>query len=142
MKAIYLFILFGVAGWMIELFFTSLEMRKINFALDKVWHTPFLPIYGFGGIYLMAIQPVFQSLPLLARGLMYGISMTALEFTAGIICELIWKRKLWDYTSNSRFNIYGYVDAEHFLYWTALGLVFEQFVFPMSLKLLTQLHLA
>ncbi len=139
MTWLYIFILFGFAGWLLELVFRSWD--KGGPALNEFhWRLPFLPIYGFGALYLVGLQPTFQSLPFFGRGLIYALALTAIEFTCGIGTELFFKKRFWDY-SKKPFNLYGHIDLETFFYWFALGMAFEALLFPAGLKLLAFLRL-
>lgn len=134
MNLFYSFLIFGFLGWILELVFKSLETRKLAF--DQFhWRLPFLPIYGFGAMYLTSVTSFFLNYPLLARGILYALSLTAIEFMGGIVCEAITGRKFWDY-SKKPFNLYGYIDLEHFVYWFVLGVGFELLIYPTSIKML------
>jgi uncharacterized membrane protein len=132
MSIIYGFLICGFLGWLAELSLKSVEARRL--ATDQMhWRLPFLPIYGFGAVYLSLIQPVTQNQPLLFQGLIFALALSALEFFGGAATELIFKKKFWDY-SKTRYNIHGLVNLEHFVYWFALGIVFDQLIYPSGLN--------
>lgn len=135
MIILYIFLIAGFLGWLAELTFKSLEAGRFVLTFHKIHRLPFLPIYGFGALYLIAIQPAFIHLPILQRGIIYALALSALEFVGGIFSELIYRKRLWDYSSKA-FNIYGHVDLEHFIYWFTLGIIFDQIIYPVSLKMI------
>lgn len=135
MIILYIFLISTCIGYFLELGLKSLEAKR--FALDQMhWRVPLLPIYGIGALYLIAIQPTFSQLPLLLKGLIYAVSLSAIEYTGGIFCELVIKKRLWDY-SKKPFNIHGHVDLEHLIYWFALGVTFDQILYPAAINILS-----
>lgn len=135
----FLFFVGSVAGWVIELvfrrFFSSEnpEHRWIN---PGFCTGPYLPLYGFGlcTLYYAAQleRSIFTSSTLLARAavlVVMGLSMTLLEYIAGILCLRVAKVRLWDY-SNEWGNIRGIICPRFSLFWTVLGALYYFLIHP------------
>jgi len=120
-----------VSGWIIELIW------RRYFGLARRWlnpgflNGPWLPIYGFGTIFLyylsINILPIYLLIPL------FFFSMTLLEFVAGIFFIKVYKIRLWDYRGN-RLNIMGIICPFYSFLWTILGLVFYYYIHPILYK--------
>ncbi len=127
-----LFIIGGLLGSLIDTFYRSMTEQQFvfqgffsNLFGGKVI-LPFLPVYGFGIVLIYLLQPFALRQRLPTRLLIFGGSLTLLEFFAGVFVSLTLKNRLWDY-SNGFLNIYGHVDLLHALYWTVLGTVGSYF---------------
>ena len=140
----FLFFIGCIFGWVLELFFrrfapSNKEHRWIN---PGFLAGPYLPIYGFGlcALYLMAELERFiniESVPLkrAAIVILMCISMTAIEYIAGIIFIKGMNVKLWDYGSN-RFNIQGIICPLYSFCWGVLGAIYYFLVHPRILSAL------
>lgn len=130
----FLFIIGCVAGWVIELVF-----RKFFGAHnpDHKWINPgfligpYLPIYGFGLVvlFMLSLIPYLEFEGLLPKEdwartlvtiLIIGISLTVLEYIAGIIFIKWLHVRLWDY-SKCWGNIQGIICPRFSLFWTLGG---------------------
>ena len=105
-----LFVIGSLIGWVIELLFR-------RFVSQKKWMNPgfltgpYLPIYGFGVLVLYGVSNLSlgissQPVDIIVHILIIGVSMTLIEFIAGLIFIKGFKIKLWDY-SNRKWNIMG-----------------------------------
>lgn len=141
----FLFFMGSVTGWCIEVVFrkrfstTNPEHKWIN---PGFCTGPYLPIYGFGlcALYLLAgleavlpISGVFwrKAIPILAM----GVSMTVIEYLAGLFCLKVAHVRLWDY-SDCRGNIQGIICPAFSLIWTALGAAYYLLIHPHILNAL------
>ena len=145
LRLAYLFFLGSVFGWVLELlfrkFFSSAnpEHRWINpgFCVG-----PYVPLYGFGLCTLYAIASV-------AARLRFGgsvwshvlviavitVSMTALEYFAGVLMLKVAKVRLWDY-SDCWGNIQGLICPLFTFFWGVLGAAYLYLVHPYILDAL------
>lgn len=130
----FLFIIGCMAGWIIELIF-----RKFFGAHnpDHKWINPgfligpYLPIYGFGLVilFLISLIPYLEFSGYIpkegwAKSLLtiaiIGVSLTVLEYIAGIIFIKWLHVRLWDY-SKCWGNIQGIICPRFSLFWTLGG---------------------
>jgi uncharacterized membrane protein len=130
-QAIVLFAVYSFMGWIIEVVYRSISERE--FINAGFLYGPFLPIYGFGAAFIIALGLSIRSWPLPLELIVYGLVLTFIEYLTGFAFEKIFKLKLWDY-SDSRFNINGRVCLRFSLCWTALALIFVTFIHPTVLR--------
>ena len=129
----YLFFLGSLLGWGLEVLFRKFfsasnpEHRWINpgFCVG-----PYVPLYGFGLciLYLLAEMGYETGIENSAAGralLFFGmaVSMTVIEYLAGILLLKIAKVRLWDY-SMLRGNINGLICPLFSFFWALLGAVY------------------
>ena len=141
----FLFFVGSIFGWCLEVvfrrFFSSSnpERKWIN---PGFCTGPYLPIYGFGlcGLYLIALLE--RLIPIdnlvLKRGVLFllmAVSMTGIEYIAGIYCLKRGKVRLWDY-SDEWGNIQGIICPKFSLFWAVLGAVYYFFIHPYILDAL------
>lgn len=116
-------------GWCIESAIVSVSQRKpVNRGFLK---GPFLPIYGFGAITMIAsclwLPHDLQVEHIILVYIVGMIAATALELVAGILIENIFKVKYWDY-SGKFCNFRGYICLKSSLFWGVLTVVLVFFV--------------
>ena len=144
----YLFFIGSVLGWVLELFFRKFfsgsnpEHKWINpgFCVG-----PYLPLYGSGLciLYLLAMAGTVNGLEEsnVGRALLFvgmAVSMTLIEYIAGLISVKIFKVRLWDY-SKCWGNIQGLICPLFSFFWAVLGAVYYFFVHPHILNALAWL---
>jgi uncharacterized protein len=98
---------------------------------------PFCPIYGFGA--LLVIQSALMakhifsqaSMPIqIIISILIAIILTSLlEYLAGMIIEILFDSKWWDYC-NEKFNLHGRVCLKYSVYWGILAYVMLSLVNP------------
>ena len=130
-QAVILFAIYSFMGWTIEVTYRSFSERE--FINAGFLNGPFLPIYGFGATFIIALGFSIRSWPLPLELIVYGLVLTFIEYLTGFLFEKIFKLKLWDY-SDSRFIINGRVCLRFSLCWTALALIFVTFIHPTVLR--------
>lgn len=122
----FLFSVGSMAGWLLELvyrrFFSSAnpEHKWIN---PGFCTGPYLPLYGFGLCLLYLIASLETLLPQIHKaGLFFlmALSMTAIEYLAGIWTLKQSNVRLWDY-SDEWGNFQGIICPKFSLYWAILG---------------------
>ena len=135
----YLFFIGSLFGWILELFYRRFlsaanpERKWINpgFCVG-----PYVPLYGFGlcALYLFATLGTRYGLDAsggskwaLFAGM--ALSLTALEYVAGIISLKWLKVRLWDY-SREWGNVQGIICPKFSLFWAILGAVYYFGVHP------------
>lgn len=144
----FLFFVGSMAGWIIELLFrrflssSNPERKWIN---PGFCTGPYLPLYGSGlcALYLIAKAENARLLadPFWNKALFFiimAISMTAIEFIAGIISVKIFKVRLWDYNDEWG-NIMGIICPKYSLAWAALGAIYYFLIHPYILNALAWL---
>ncbi|MDC7126278.1 MAG: putative ABC transporter permease [Spirochaetales bacterium] len=115
-----------ILGWIIEL----LWRRAFE---DKRWFNPgflqgpWLPVYGVGTIFLYILCSF--SIPVYIRAILFLVSLTVLEYVAGLIFLKYFKIKLWDYSKHWA-NLQGLICPLYSLLWTILGFIFYFLIFP------------
>ena len=144
----YLFFIGSVLGWCLELVFrkffssASPEHKWINpgFCVG-----PYVPLYGFGLciLYLLAHLGQVTGMDSTAGGkalmfLCMAVSMTAIEYIAGILLLKLMKLRLWDY-SQLWGNIQGLICPLFSAIWAFMGAVYYFFVHPYILSALNWL---
>lgn len=144
----YLFFIGSVLGWVLELFFRKFfsgsnpEHKWINpgFCVG-----PYLPLYGSGLciLYLLAMAGTVNGLEEsdAGRALLFvgmAVSMTLIEYIAGLISVKIFKVRLWDY-SKCWGNLQGLICPLFSFFWAVLGAVYYFFVHPHILNALAWL---
>jgi len=132
-----LFVSGSLVGWIIELLFR-------RFISQKKWMNPgflvgpYLPIYGFGVIFLYAISNLplginIQWLNIVVRIIIIVVGITLIEFIAGLIFIKGLKVKLWDY-SDRKGNIMGIICPSFSIIWLVVGSLYYFFVNPFFVE--------
>jgi uncharacterized membrane protein len=102
---------------------------------------PFIPIYGFGAVFLIFLEFLIKQWSLPVKIVTYGIALTIIEYIAGFLLEKTFKLKLWDYSKN-KFNIHGRICLLFSLCWTALAIIFVLYIHPFVLQNLQLLDIS
>jgi uncharacterized membrane protein len=140
---LFLFFIGGVLGYILELTYRSV-MEK-HFINPGFLHGPFLPLYGFGLLILFSISniPLFNIniiwLKVILRIILIFVSLTLIEYIAGIIFIKEFNIKLWDY-SDQKGNIQGIICPLFSLVWGIIGTIFYFFINPLLITLLNSLN--
>ncbi len=140
----YLFFIGSTLGWVLELFFRKFfsganpEHKWINpgFCVG-----PYVPLYGFGLciLFLLAslgdangIQTVGGKILLFAA---MALSMTVIEYIAGIVSLKVLNVRLWDY-SKQWGNIQGLICPLFSFFWAVISAVYYFCIHPYILDAL------
>lgn len=122
----YVFILYGVAGWIYESCLVS--VRKKTFVNRGFLTGPIIPIYGCGALlFYMVFWDSRNDLLLVFVG--SAILATLLEYVTSLTMELIFHARWWDY-SQHRFNLNGRVSLMVSLFWGVLSIFMLQVLHP------------
>lgn len=141
----FLFFVGSLAGWVLELVFRNTVHKSERWVNPGFCTGPYVPLYGFGlcALFLLALleecslvaDPFWNKVVLFAA---MAVSMTVIEYAAGIFCLKILKVRLWDY-SDQRGNIQGIICPLFSLFWAALGAVYYFLIHPYILGALAWL---
>ena len=117
------FIICGLTGWCIEIFFTSLgSARKKDWHLQGHSSAWMFPIYGMAAGFDM-VYPKIKNWSALRRGFCYGILIMSGEYISGSILNAF-DVCPWDY-KNAKYSINGLVRMDYLPFWMVAGLFFE-----------------
>jgi len=133
-----LFSMGSIAGWILEVIFRRFfsganpERKWIN---PGFLAGPYLPLYGFSlcTIYFLSLIDVsFIQNPVLQDTVLFifmALSITAIEYVAGIIFIKGMHVELWDY-SHEKFNIKGIICLRFTIFWYILSAVYYFLIHP------------
>ncbi|MGC8764715.1 MAG: putative ABC transporter permease [Brevinematia bacterium] len=102
-------------GWCIETIYRSIRNKK--FINPGFLYGPFLPIYGFGAIFIYLADLYLGRISIFLKIPLWFIITSALEYISSWILEKIFSLKLWDY-SNHKFNLNGRISLTFSIIWT------------------------
>lgn len=119
------FIIYGLVGWCIEIFWTGLG-SLINgdttlYAWTYIW---MFPIYGLM-IFLEPIHNKIRSWPILLRGGIYSGLILITEFLTGTMLNYFIGECPWKY-QDTPYTIYGIIRLDYTPFWFIAGLLFEK----------------
>jgi uncharacterized membrane protein len=128
------FIIYSFLGWIMESIVRSVCERKwINTGFLK---GPFCPIYGIGAIIMFLFLEGFENKPILLFCIAI-IILTAWEYIVGVLLEIIFHTKYWDY-SNHKFNFRGRICLTNSICWGILGVLFVEYIHPYIQSVITK----
>lgn len=121
------FIFYSIIGWSVEVIYAT--VNKGIFVNRGFLNGPLCPIYGAGAtLVIIGLTPLENNLALLFAG---SVILTSLiEFLTGLILELIFNQKWWDYT-NEPFNIKGYICVKFSIMWGLACVFVMKIIQPM-----------
>lgn len=130
-KYLFIFCLFSVVGWVLELTYRSIINKKIvnpGFMTGCV-----VPLYGTGAVILNLICnlfiPIESKYKIIIIFVLSIILLSILEYFTGYALLKFFNLKLWDY-SKRKCNINGFICLEFSFIWGFLSLIFYKLVFP------------
>lgn len=126
---IFVFIMASVCGWIIELIYSSISLKRLN--IPGFAFGPYVPLYGMGAVIIIALcddKNIFK------RIMKIFTLTTVLEFIISYMLEMVVHRKWWDY-SNHFLNIDGRVCLLYSTYWVILGLLLLKYIKPLFEKI-------
>ena len=134
----FIFFIGSLAGWLLELIFRRF-FSKAN--PSRKWINPgflvgpYLPLYGFSlcVVYLLAhINVSFIHGAYLRKTVLFllmALSVTLIEYFAGLIFIKGMHVKLWDY-SDEKFNIQGIICPKFTFFWYLLSAIYYFLIHP------------
>lgn len=130
-KYLFIFCLFSVVGWILELVYRSIVMKK--FINPGFMSGCVVPLYGFGAVIMNIICNLFSNIQssykVILIFIISVILLSLLEFISGFILLKYFHLKLWDY-SDFKYNYKGFICLEFSFVWGLLALVFYLFIYP------------
>ncbi|MCR5705738.1 MAG: putative ABC transporter permease [Acholeplasmatales bacterium] len=121
------FLIYAFLGWCMEVCYAAFKTK--SFINRGFLNGTYCPLYGAGAcVVLVLLEPVSNH-PFLVF-LLSSLITTAIEFLTGLILELLYHKKWWDY-SGRRFNIKGYVCLEFSIIWGICCLLVYDLLHPI-----------
>lgn len=136
-KYIMIFLAGGIAGWIYELIFCLIydgELVNRGFL-----YGPYLPVYGFGAIFLVILLKRFKKNPLIiffSAMIITGV----LEYFTGYAMWNIYHRTWWDY-DGLFLNIDGYVCLRSVLTFAVGSILLVYVIEPLINKLISSISM-
>ncbi|MBE6160780.1 MAG: hypothetical protein E7158_00970 [Firmicutes bacterium] len=100
-----LFVIYSVVGYICEMIYMAIKTKGIT--NRGFLCGPFLPIYGFGAVFMVCTLTSYREDPLVVF-VFSAIICTILEYLTSVILEKIFHNMWWDYF-DYRFNLNGRV---------------------------------
>lgn len=131
LKAFYIFIIYSILGWLMEVVIVSTKKRKIT---DRGFLIgPWCPIYGFGALFITLLLRKYYE-DLLVLFIMSFLLGSILEYITSYLMEKIFHARWWDY-SDHKFHINGRISLTTSLGFGALGLILVYVFNPFFLRI-------
>ncbi|WRS27744.1 putative ABC transporter permease [Oscillospiraceae bacterium MB08-C2-2] len=119
---------YSVIGWICETIYCSVGQRK--FINRGFLNGPYCPIYGVGGVIILAVtQPFAPWPPLVFAAAMVAASI--LEYFTSWLMEEMFQIRWWDY-SHMRFNLRGRICLLNSLLFGGMGLAAVYLLHPLA----------
>lgn len=112
---ILIFFFISFLGWIIETVYRSIKEKR--FVNAGFLYGPFVPIYGFGALFVYFIEVYCENLPIYSKIILFFFISSVVEYTASHIMEKLLGTRLWDY-SKEKFNLDGRICLKFSIYWT------------------------
>lgn len=130
-KYLFIFAVFSILGWILELVYRSLIAKKLinpGFMSGCV-----VPLYGMGAIILNFICILITKLNFKYEVLLVFVIatflLTFLEFICGFISLKYFHLRLWDYRKR-KINYKGFICLEFSVIWGLLGVLYYLVIYP------------
>ena len=136
-KYIFLFFIYAFIGWIIEIILTIVMDHKLinrGFLIG-----PYLPIYGFGCVFLVLVLDKLKD-NLLLLFIVTFITCSLIEYLTSYVLEKIFKLRWWDY-KQYKFNLNGRICLETMLPFSIGGVLAIKYITPYLLKIVNKLPL-
>jgi uncharacterized membrane protein len=120
------FLIYGAAGWCIEVLFTGLWALFVqrNAAAQATTYLWMHPIYGAGGLLLELAADHLTPIAWPVRAVVYVALIYAVELFAGWALRRLIGRCPWDYTGQG-WNVRGLIRLDYAPAWYVAALLFE-----------------
>lgn len=132
LKYFYIFIIYSVIGWFMEVVIVSSKKRKVTARGFLIG--PWCPIYGFGALFITVLLRKYYEDPI-ALFVMSFLIGTILEYVTSYLMEKMFHARWWDY-SDHRFQINGRVSLTTSLGFGLLGLILVYVFNPFFLRII------
>lgn len=132
LKIFYIFIIYSIIGWIMEVIIVSSKKRKITARGFLIG--PWCPIYGFGALFITLLLKKYYNDPV-ALFIMSFLMGTILEYVTSYLMEKLFHARWWDY-SDHKFQINGRVSLTTSLGFGLLGLILVYIFNPFFLRII------
>lgn len=129
-----IFVLSGVLGFLYELVFYKIDLGY--FTNRGTTFGPWIPVYGFGSLFLMIFCYRFRKNPLLV--FILSLIITGIvEYSTGLFCDKVLGARYWDYNTEiwNFGNINGYICFRSVFLFALSGLFLVYVLVPVVNKL-------
>lgn len=123
----WMFVFGSVAGFILEGVWSTWRFGAWANHAATVWG-PFCIIYGAGMVAIYLIAQKLARFNTLVKFLLFCLGGALLELACGILQNLIFGSRSWDYGG----AFYGFINLEMTIIWGLLGVVFSWLVLPLS----------
>ena len=131
LKYLFIFSLFSIIGWILEVTYKSITNKNIINPGLLIGCS--VPLYGFGGVFLNILCNLLidinSNYKIILLFIISIILLTLLEYIIGKIILKIFNIKFWDY-SNLKLNYQGIICLSFSLIWGILSILFYYFIYP------------
>lgn len=125
-----LFMVYAVAGWIMEVVCKSIEAKKF---IDRGFMIgPYCPIYGWGAIAITILLHRYTE-DWIVLFFMSVITCGVLEYVTSYVMEKLFHARWWDY-SKRKYNINGRICLETLIPFGILGLIIMYITNPFILN--------
>lgn len=131
-----LFIMYSVAGWILEVICKSIEDKK--FVNRGFMIGPYCPIYGCGAIVITLLLSRYKN-DWIVLFFMSIITCGILEYATSYVMEKLFHARWWDY-SKKKYNINGRICLETLVPFGILGLLITYITNPFILSNLSKVE--
>jgi len=120
------FLIYGILGWTLEVFWTGLESLFMgNWQLPGFTYLWMFPIYGLA-VFMEPLHDRIGYLPWYVRGLLWMSLIFAVEYASGSFLYTFLGRCPWDYSASTPYHVNGFIRLDFAPVWFAVGLLFEK----------------
>lgn len=128
-----IFVISGIIGFIYEELFYKLDLG--HFVKRGITFGPWIPIYAFGGIFIILLTYKYKDKPLIIFLLSFLVT-GILEYTTGFILNNFWNIRLWDYNNEilNFGNVNGYVCLRSVLLFGIAGVFLVKLIVPFLQK--------
>lgn len=122
----FIFFIYSISGWIIEMTFSSIYHKKI---VDRGFLIgPYCPIYGVAAILMIIFLQKYKG-DLIVLFVMAVVISSILEYSISYMMEKLFKARWWDYSTRP-FNINGRICLLNCFAFGFLGIILIEFVHP------------
>ncbi len=128
---LFLIVCSGIFGFIYEMLFYRIDLGY--FVKRGTTYGPWIPIYGFGGLFIILVSYRFRKKPLLVF-LLSALVSGLLEFGTGYAIFHILNLRLWDYNTEiwNWGNIGGYICFRSVMFFAVSGLLLTYVFVPIA----------
>ena len=130
------FFVFSIGGYIIEVILCSIGQKK--FVNRGFLFGPWLPIYGFGGLLIIALTSPIRDNFLLTFVISMAIG-AVIEYVSSFLLEKIFHVHWWDYSLTDKYNLNGRICIRNTLAFGIGGCILVYSAFPLISSILNHL---